>query len=170
MRYDYNSGFDNFLLAQKTHCRSSFGRRFQCSFATWGVVAIGVTVLLATFLLHLPGMCGVIGFALIGAGVGNQLSRRWNMKRIYRAINGDPDGPLPVYLEIDGPVLISGIQGKSEGRFQRAAICSVVEDDEMILLYAAKKRFLYVRKAALAEEGVRELREWLALPGAPTQC
>jgi len=83
------------------------------------------------------------------------------MERVYKAINGDPKRPLQVYLEIDGDILVSGIEGKSEGRFQRAAICETAEDDQMLLLFLARKRFIYIPKTLLPIGAIEEVRSWL---------
>jgi hypothetical protein len=124
------------------------------------LLAVLVSPLPGDSLMRLIAMPVAVG--LIAGGSVSALLRPWQMERAYKAINGDPKKPLQIYLEIDGDILVSGIEGKSEGRFRRAAICETAEDDLMFLLFVAKKRFIYLPKTQLPIEAVEEVRSWLA--------
>jgi hypothetical protein len=116
-------------------------------------------------LLFLPFAVG-----MIAGGAVPFLLRPWQMRRTYRTHNGDPKQPLAVYLEVDGETLISGIDGRSEGRFQRASVCGTAEDDRFLLLLFNKCKFIYIPKAQLPSEAMEDVRTWLRLPGGESKC
>jgi hypothetical protein len=91
------------------------------------------------------------------------------MRRCYKLWNGEISD-RPLFVEVDGSVLIVGCDGRSESRFQRGAVCETVEDDTNLLLFLNKKKFLYFSKSVVPQAGLDEIRIWLQLPGAPEKC
>jgi hypothetical protein len=174
MRYDYTSGYRNFKMAVGTCVRSNSRRRLYFHFRMWGMFLSGVLLgalvypLATDSLIRLIAMPIAVG--LIAGGSVSALLQPWQMERAYKAHNGDPKKPLHIYLEIDGDILVSGIEGKSEARLRRAAVSETAEDDEMLLLFLTKKKFLYLPKKQLPIEAVEEVRSWLRLPGGVEAC
>jgi hypothetical protein len=105
-----------------------------------------------------------IAVGCMAGGSVTALMRPWQLGRCYRALGGDPRNPKSIYLEVEDEVLVSGIEGKSEGRFMRGGIPSFSEDDEFLLLFVSPKRFLYIPKGRLPAEAIDELHVWLRLP------
>jgi hypothetical protein len=175
MRVFYTSGYENFKKASRTYIRSTPQRRISFHLQMWGLLVVGLLLVLLLSSSHVvsgPLRLVLIPIAagLIGGGAVAPLIRPWQMERVYKAINGDPKKPLRIYLDIEGDILVSGIEGKSEGRFQRGAICDTAEDNEMLLLLLTKKRFIYIPKKDLPERTMQELLDWLHLPGDPNKC
>jgi len=170
MRYEYTSNLADFKAAQRTYVRSSLRRRIVFFACMWGTL---VMMLLAVLPFALqwdwretpPALYGVLI-----AGILIPLSRPWQLKRTYKALNGDPNVPLSIYLAFEENMLISGIEGKNEARFQRSGVCNTIEDKDMLLLFVAKNRFLYLPKASLPEGALAAVYRWLELPGAPEKC
>jgi len=175
MRYFYTSGYANFRQAMRTFVRSTPRRRVMFHLRMWGLFVIGwlsafLLLLLPSSknslrLLLLPLACG-----LIAGGAVPFLLRPWQMRRVYRTHNGDPKQPLDLYLEVDGETLISGIDGRSEGRFQRSSVCDTAEDNHFLLLLFNKCKFIYIPKAQLPTEAIEDIRTWLRLPGGANKC
>jgi hypothetical protein len=175
MRYFYTATYADFRAAQRTYIRSSTARRVRFHLLTWGLLVLGTLVLALMLSLHLENtplmpLYAGLGGGLLGGGIATCLLRPWRMRRAYEAFNGKVSEARSVYFEVQAETLLSGIVDRSEGRFQRAAICNFVEDETTALLFFSKKRFLYIPKTALPQEGWNDLKQWLQLPGAPEKC
>lgn len=174
MRYTYKSDFADFKAAQRAYVRSRFKQRFWFHFQMWGMLVLGMVFLVVFALLsHGPAWgvleAGIVG-GLIGGGVVCPLLRPWQIRRTYKMCSSDPSGRNEFYLEVEGATLLSGIKDRSEGRFQRSSICDVVEDENVMMLFLAKKRFLYLPKKKLPPEAFDEVRSWLQISGAVVPC
>jgi hypothetical protein len=174
VRYYYNSGFAEFKEAQRTYIRSSPGRRILFHLQMWGFLVLGLGALFLFSQMNSSGASGsaqaILVGGLVGAGVVFPLLRPWQIRRVYNANRGKEKEPRAIYVEVSDDLLVSGIDGESEGRFYRSAVCAVVEDAGMLLLFVKKKKFLYFRKSALPPGAEDAVRAWLALPGAPDKC
>lgn len=172
MRHNYQSGYKYFKKAQRTYHRSSATRRFFFHFQMWGMLTLGLVLafLFGSSLHHYIAIGAPIAGGLIGGGAVMPLLRPWQTRRCYKVLNGDPRKPLNCYIEVDDATFVSGIAEKSEGRFQRSAVCEMAEDNEIMLLFLGKKKFLYLPKAEISQEGLDLTREWLKLPGSPDKC
>lgn len=170
MRYVYESSFANYKLAQRAHTRSTWQRRFRWHFFMWGMLLCGLCIMMFSALNRGMFFSEVIGpvlvGGLIGGGIVSPLLRPWQLRRSYRMWNGDDADGRQVYVEMDGPLLVSGIEGKSESRFQRSAIIEVVEDNRVLLLYVRKKVFLYFANDTVPQEALAEIRSWLGRTGS----
>jgi hypothetical protein len=174
MRYSYQTNFDLYKLAMRTYIRTSPRRRFRFHFFMWGLFVIGLVVGLVILLLHnrFPDLSNAVLPLTAGAitgGLVTPLTRPWQLKRCYKIWNGEIKGHS-VFVEVNGAELISGIEGRSESRFQRGAVCGTAEDENALLLFLNKKKFLYFSKSAIPQSTLDELRAWLQLPGAPEKC
>jgi hypothetical protein len=171
MKYTYTNSFSLYKAAMRAYIRSSGRRRFWFHFQMWGMLTLGL-ILAAIALLNgtrvstilLPLCAGLVAGGIVGPAL-----RPWNLRRCYKAWSGESKGKL-VYVAIEDGELRSGTEGKSEGRFQRNAICDIAEDKAVLLLFLNKRKFLYFPKALLPAEALSEIRAWLQLPGAPTSC
>jgi len=171
MKYTYTSNFSVYKAAMRTYIRSSARRRFWFHFQMWGMLMLGLILAIIALLsgarvstLLLPLCAG-----LVAGGIVAPLLRPWNLRRCYRVSCGELKNRL-VYLSIEDRELRSGIEGQSEGRFQCTAICDIAEDQDILLLFVNKRKFLYLPKALLPAEALDEVRAWLQLPGAPRSC
>lgn len=173
MRYTYLSSFENFKLAQRCYRRSSARRQFAYMVYTI-ILPLICAVSSILIILHASQVdtewnaAPFAGFLLLFA-ILQPLLRARTMRRAYKAWSAEHEGKL-VFIEIDKETLISGHEGRSEGRFLRPAICNVAEDDNILLLFVNKKKFLYLPKKLLPPAAIEEVRAWLALPGAPPSC
>jgi hypothetical protein len=175
MRYSYTSGYEDYKKALRTVIRSSRRQRIFFALKMWGFTTVGI-VLLAIFAptVYSPvnsslAFIGYIaGCAMLGGGVVGSAIWPWQRRRAYRVWNGDDD-VLSLYLEVDGPILITGRPGRAESRFERAAVCKTLEDVELLLLFLSKKKFVYIPKS-IGEPALADIRGWLNLPGAPELC
>jgi hypothetical protein len=172
MRYSYQTNFEFYKLAMRTYIRASASRRFWFHFQMWGMLVLGVLILVFNATTHIfrPGvlMGGVVG-GLVGGGAVCPLLRPWQLKRVYKAWNGELQNRT-IFLEVNGAELINGVDGRSEARFQRSAVCGTAEDESTLLLFLNKKKFLYVSKTVVPKAALEEVRIWLQLPGAPPSC
>ncbi len=174
MRYSYQSNFKIYKLAVRTYIRTSPRRRLRFHFFMWGLCVVGLIVGFVMLLLHsrLPSLSNAIlplAAGAIAGGLTTPLLRPWNLRRCYKAWNSETED-RSLFLEIDGPVLISGIEGSSESRFQRGAICEIAEDDNTLLLFLNKKKFLYFSKSLVPRAALDEVRVWLQSAGAKEEC
>jgi hypothetical protein len=175
MRYTYQANYADYKRALGIYIRSSPWRRFWFHLFYWGFGLIG-TVLVATAWFggeprsSLRDVGLPLGAYLIVVGVIVLALRPWQLRRVYKMWNGEirPDSVL--YLEFDGPVMITGLLGSRETRFVRAGVCRVVDHQSMTLLFLSKKKFLYLSKGTLPPEAFEDLQVWLAQPGAPDKC
>ena len=171
MKYTYTNSFSLYKAAMRTYIRSSAQRRFWFHFQMWGMLTLGLISAVIALLngirvsTALLPICG----GLVAGGIVAPILRPWNLRRCYKVWFGESKGRL-VYVAIEDRELRSGTEGQSEGRFQRAAICEVAEDQAMLLLFLNKKKFIYLPKNLLPAEALSEVRTWLQLPGAPTSC
>jgi hypothetical protein len=175
MRYHYESGFENFKKAQLTYMRNVPHIRVLFHFKIWGAAVLGIVLLLVCIpTAFAPGFSlwafsgFMVGCGLLGGGIIGSILWPWQRRRAYRLWNGEDD-VLNLYLEVDGPFLITGRPSRAESRFERAAICKVMEDDELILLFLGKKKFIYIPKT-IGAPALADIHAWLALPGAPKSC
>jgi hypothetical protein len=172
MRYYYETGgYERFKEAQRTYIRSSLQRRLWFHFSMWGMLLVGIILALLYFGVgqsHNYALVFILGAGFIVGGVVTPLLRALQLQRMYSTLNSNKIGRA--YIEVDGPILISGIEGRAEGRFERPSVCNVVEDDTLLLFFLGKKRFMYFPKQALSPEAISDLRTWLDLPGAPWEC
>jgi hypothetical protein len=140
----------------------------------WGMFCSGLLLAVLVYPLAFESLTRLIAMplavGLIAGGSTSMLLWPSSMKRAYKAHNGDTKKPLHAYLEKDGDILVSGIEGKSEARLQRAAVCETAEDDEMLLLFLTRKKFLYLPKRELPTEAIEEVRSWLRLPTGAEAC
>ena len=171
MKYTYISTFSLYKDAMRTYIRSSARRRFWFHFQMWGMLMLGLISAIIALLsgtrvstVLLPLCAG-----LVAGGIVAPVLRPWNLRRCYKVWCGESKGRL-VYIAIEDGELRNGIEGQSEGRFQRTAICDIAEDQAILLLFLNKKKFLYLPKALLPVEALSEVRAWLQLPGAPMSC
>jgi len=174
MRYSYQTNFKLYKLAMRTYIRTSTRRRVRFHFFMWGLSVSGILVGFVMLLLHnrLPALSNVVIPLAAGAmagGLTTPLLRPWQLKRCYKIMNGEVND-RSVFLEIDNGVLISGIEGRSESRFQRGAVCDTAEDENALLLFLNKKKFIYLSKSTIPQAALEEVRAWLQLPGAPDKC
>lgn len=175
MRYQYESGWEYFRKAQRTYIRNTPRARFWFHFNMWGAALLGIALLLlCARTAFAPGFSpwafsGYMGGCIfLAIGIVCPALMPWQRRRAYRIWNGEDD-VLHLYLEVDGAYLITGRPGRAETRFERAAVCKTIEDDELILLFLGKKKFVYIPKT-IGESAVTDLRAWLGLPGAPSKC
>ena len=155
----------------RAYTSSSGKRRFYFHFQMWGMFTLGLALAAIALLagtrvstVLLPLCAG-----LIAGGIASSALRPWNLRRCYMAQCAELNDRT-VYVAIEDGELRSGTEGKSEGRFQRAAICDIAEDHAILLLFLNKRKFLYLPKTALPPEALSEVRAWLQLPGGPTSC
>jgi hypothetical protein len=140
----------------------------------WGMFMLGLISAFILLLLHhkFPAVSNVMLPLAAGAmagGIVTPLTRPWQLRRCYKIWNGEAQN-RSVYVEFNNGELISGIEGSSESRFQRRAICDTAEDENALLLFLNKKKFLYFSKSEVPQTALDELRAWLQLPGAPDKC
>jgi hypothetical protein len=175
MRYYYTSNFSTYKMAMRAYIRSSWSRRVRFHIWMWGLLVSGVVLfLMLSFSPNIgrtaQDFCLPIAFGLIAGGAVTPLIRPLQLQRVYRAWNGELQNNKEIYVEVDVPVLLSGIESEREGKYQRGAFCNVIENDEIVLLFLNKKKFIYFSKASLPQAFFDELHAWLALPGAPPPC
>jgi hypothetical protein len=91
------------------------------------------------------------------------------LRRCYKAWSGEENGKQ-LFVDVNGPELLSGIEGVTEARFRRSAICEVVENESTLLLFLNKKKFLYFSKGVVPSAAFDEIHEWLVLPGSRPLC
>ena len=171
MKYTYTNSFSLYKAATRTYIRSSAQRRFWFHFQMWGMLTFGLLMAVIALLCGTRGATLVLPLCagLVAGGLTTAALRPWNLRRCYSAWGGESKGKL-VYVAIEDGELQSGTEGKSEGRFQRNAICDFAEDQATLLLFINKRKFLYFSKSQLPAEALSEIRAWLQLPGAPTSC
>lgn len=175
MRYYYKSSYSNYKIAVSAYIKSRLSRRLVFHICMWGLFASGVLIALALhFFTEKRSLMSLIGAplaaGLIAGGIMTPLLRPFQLKRVYKAWNGELLKDKDIYIEVDGPALLSGVEGEREAKFQRASICNIVENDAIILLFLNKKKFLYFSKNSLPSAFFDDLHTWLALPGAPPPC
>ena len=174
MRFAYTSDFQDFQRAVRTCIRSTPRRRFTFHFQSWIMATIGVTSVIALSLSHssydrqLPALAFALACGLIAGGIVMPLLRPWMIRRAYKAQSGGIKNQIPLYLEVDCDTLVSGIEGQSEARFQRAGIRSTAEDDQILLLFVTQRKYLYLPKNRLPKEAIDAVHEWLA--GGAKSC
>jgi hypothetical protein len=174
MRYTYESSFHLYKLAVRTYNRTSARRRFWFHFRMWGMLSLGLALGFVMLLLYnkarsIASIGLPLAAGLVAGGSTTVLLRPWQLRRCYKVWNGETT-QRRVFLEVNGTELISGVEGRSESRFQRGAICDVAEDENSLLLFLNKKKFIYVSKAVVPPAAVDDVREWLKLPGSSTSC
>lgn len=173
MRYSYQSDFQAYKRAVRTYVRSSRTRRFWFHFQMWGMLTTGIVFAVLTSIaggLSFYGrILGPIAVGLIAGGSVAVLIRPWQLRRCYKAWCGEIRD-RSIFLEIDATELRSGIEGLSEGRYQRGAICAVAEDDSTLLLFLNKKKFLYFPKSVVPQAAIDDLRAWVQRAGVRTEC
>jgi len=175
MRYTYQTNYANYKQAMRIYVRSSPWRRFWFHLYYWGVSLIGASLLLTAWLVGEPrsllrDVGQPVGIWLLFVGLVVLVLRPWQLRRVYKLWNGEirPDSVL--YLEFDGPTMITGLNDSRETRFQRGSFCRVVDDESMALLFLSKKKFMYLSKNSLPPAAFEDLRVWLTQPGAPKEC
>ena len=126
-----------------------------------GLISAIISVLCGTrvSMVLLPLCAG-----LVVGGLVTPIPRPWTLRCCFKVQAGETKDTL-VYVAVQDGELLSGTEGLSEGRFQRAAICDIAEDKTMLLLFLNKKKFLYLPKTLLPVEAINEVRAWLLLPG-----
>ncbi len=175
MRYTYPTNFASYKQALRIYIRSSAWRRLWFHLYYWGVSLIGAFLALAGWLVGEPRSLlrdlGLpVGIWLLFVGLVVLAFRPWQLRRIYKVWNGEIRPDTILYLEFDGPTMITGLDGSRETRFQRGGFCRVVDDESMVLLFMSKKKFMYLSKSALPPAAFEELHAWLGQPGAPKEC
>jgi len=174
MRYSYQTNFELYKLAMRTYIRTSERRRLRFHFVMWGMFTLGLFVGFVMLLLYhrFPDISNIglpLAAGAIAGGIVTPLTRSWQLRRCYKIWNGEIRGHS-VFVEVNDAILISGIEGRSESRFQRGAVCDTAEDENALLLFLNKKKFLYFSKSTIPPSALEELRAWLELPGAPDKC
>ena len=174
MRYSYQTNFKIYKLAMRTYIRTSPRRRFRFHFFMWGLSLIGLVVGFVMLLLFnrmnaLSTAVLPLAAGAIAGGLTTPLLRPWQLRRCHKMLNGETEG-RPVFIEVDDSILISGTQGHSESRFERSAICDTAEDENTLLLFINKKKFLYFSKSLVPPQALEEVRGWLQAAGAPEKC
>ena len=174
MRHYYETSFRHYKLAVRTYVRSSSRRRFWFHFQMWGMFVLGLILVFMVILFnsrshYFATIAAPVAAGLLAGGAVAVFLRPWQLRRCYKAWNGEV-GDRQLFIDVTGSELLSGIEGRNETRFQRNAVCAVAEDENTLLLFLNKKKFLYFAKAAVPHAALDEIHEWIALPGAPPQC
>jgi hypothetical protein len=140
----------------------------------WGLLAIGLLgalLLMLIFKSHKSTSMNLLPLAIgaMAGGIVSPILRPLQLRSAYKRWSAEHEGKT-IFIEIDGDTLVSGQEGRSEGRFYRASVCNCAEDENVLLLFLNKKKFLYLPKTLLPAACIDEVRAWLTLPGAPTSC
>lgn len=170
MSYDYISTFDDYKAAQKLYLRSRPKARIRLLGWMYGLpVATAVLVFILwrgsrgsdwsgfSILTWLTVVCFFLTVQVV-------VLRPWNLRRCYkrlRKVSGLTDSTT-IRFEFDDNGVVSGIAGRSEGRFFWSGIQDFVENDKIALLFIGSKRFLYIPKRAMADEQWTQLRSLAA--------
>jgi hypothetical protein len=173
MRYSFENSFKLYKTAVRTYIRSTFKRRFWFHFQMWGMLSLGLILIFVVSTTEGGARYGAFLYPLIGGLVGGgvvcPILRPWGLRRAYKTWCGETKGRL-IYVEIQDNELRTGVEGRSESRLQRSAICNTAEDDSMLLLFLNPKKFIYLSKSLLPSSTFDEIRTWLQLTGAPPSC
>lgn len=167
MIYVYDLTLEDFKAAQRLHIRHS--RRSQWTFIFWHRVLPIISLCCLVLVIRDMGwhhfsyspLTGGILCGVAWIGLFCFLMRPFMIRRAFRALRADLKGSHSVELELTNHLLISRIPGKSEGRFERAAVTDFAEDEAIALVYVGKKKFIFIPKRAMPENGWQELRAWI---------
>ena len=167
MECEYITTFADYKAAQKLYFRHRPSARRR--FLGWMYGLPIITLLLLVETCHEAGLENSEGVALAAwltfcAGMATLffvVLRPWNLRRCFRkmckALGLTGDTPTRFTFDADG--VVSAIPNRSEGRFFWAAIEDFAEDSSVVLLFIAKKRFLFVPKRAMNEPEWEALRQ-----------
>ena len=162
----YRNKFKVYKAAQRLYFRCDPRRRLSFLFwhrimpvistAALGVLLWDIVLRRCAFSPSVAGVLGGVSFL----GLSTFALRPLQLRRDFRKImqNGGLDQNLE--LELKDGELVTRVPGRSESRFQPAAIYDMVRDQEVCLLFLRKRLFLYVPRQNLPEEQWAALTAW----------
>ena len=166
MMHEYTTNFDDFKAAQQLFAGRNTKSRVTYFLWLWVLPALGVIALMLLIwditMRHF-GFTPIVGGALAGLawlGLYCRIRRPYQVRKLYKLMKNGRADDSPLEAGVEGDELISRVPGLSEGRFRRAAVLSLIENDKMTLLVVTKKSFLLFPKRTLPHTFFFELRSW----------
>ncbi|WP_047497642.1 YcxB family protein [Terriglobus sp. TAA 43] len=150
MEANYRLELKDYLAAQALHVKKHPTTRFSLLFWTLVMPALGLLMLFSAMRtvpdedLRWPIAGYIPSLWLLSLAVLVPLLRRYNFRKQFKQMFPKDDQNHECYLSANDEHLISGIHGASEGRFFWPSLYKAVSNNNMLLIYVAKKRFLFI--------------------------
>jgi hypothetical protein len=159
----YTLNFADYKAAQRLHVRQKLSRRVIYAFF---YIAVPILAVLGSLYFIFGGLSEtadlhssfqiVLG-VLIWLAIFVPLMRFINLRRGFKLIVPREYRNRNIEVEIDEQSVVSRVPGMSEGKFFWMAIVGYAQNEQITLLYVAKKRFLFIPTRAFSPEQRAEL-------------
>ena len=167
MDHEYIFDYKDFRNAQKLYLRHRKRAGATLRFWLYGLPTMTIVFLAIDIYAFKAGQnsaAGLFGW-LTACALWMTLMivvrRPWNLRRLYKKMlpPGTKDA-VSAFFSFGEDGVISGITGRSEGRFFWKAILDYAEDDQIALLFIHQKRFLFIPKWAMDDSEWVRLRDY----------
>jgi hypothetical protein len=164
MNATYSVTLEDYEASIRLHRRLKLSRRL--SFAFWYFVlpilavggALAFTFLDMSKLTRLAPLLFGVEAALVWLSLFLPIMRFINVRRSFKRVFRPKGQDKSIEIEVTNECIRSVIQGVSEGKFFWNEDMALEQDDKVILIYVAKKRFVPIPASALSVTQQQELR------------